>query len=246
MAYFARKLRYGACDGDSGASFYFALVELARKKGGRSIGFVLYRRIMFCVKNRTDMIRLSANTAEEAVRRFWPSNTKGIGSEFPGHRSEQWEKTTLWLDSVVDGGAHERFGPGWWVKVGTPAKRRKKKKKPLQVGNISHILVKHQARLNNLLDERSCLRYKLSSLESFDEESESGYVAEEDTEEHDLALEAMEKIDDEIDLAHEDIARTKAEMQYMTRKIFPKPVGLVPWRVLRYERERKDMKLSGW
>lgn len=260
MAYFARKLRYGACDGDSGASFYFALVELARKKGGRSIGFVLYRRTMFFPGNRTEMICLSADTAEEAVRRFWPSNTEGMGSEFPGHGSERWNRTTLWLDSVAAGGGYERFGYenhyeigirlGGWAKVGTPTlrreRRKRRKKKPLQVGNLAHILVKHQALLHNLTEEKYRLGQELAMVTSHDKGS--SYVIDDDDEEEEnyLVSDDIEKVDGEISSVFADIGRTKEEMRYIVRKMFPKPIGLIPKRVLRYERERKDMKLSGW
>lgn len=252
MAYFARKLRYGACDGE-GSAFYFALIEFARKKGGQPTGFALYRRFINCrdKTSKTEMIRLTAETTEEAIRRFWPSDTKGAGKEFPGHKSKQWKKTTLWLGSVAAGGWYERFGykydhdgirPGWWVKVGTPAPRarRQKRKKPLQVGNISHILLAHQARLGPLAEERSRLMQKLLAFETIDEDDKGSYISDDDVEEHDLISAEMQKIEDEIDSVYEDIARTKAEMQYMIRKIFPKPMGLTPKRILRYERERKQ------
>lgn len=252
MAYFARKLQYGAHDGDAGAH-YFALLELARKKGGRPVGFVLYRRIMYPAENRAEMIRLSAETADEAVRRFWPSDERGVGKEFPGHRSDKWEKTTLWLDSV----ATKCFGykndcegvrPGSWARVGTPAPwraARRKRKKPLQIGNLGHILLAHQARLRPLAEKQSSLRQKLLTLETIDEDNGS-YVSEDDWDEYELVSAEMQEVKDEIDLIHEDIARINAEMRYKVRRIFPKPMGLIPKRILRYERDRKDMKLSGW
>lgn len=260
MAYFARKLQYGAHDGDAGAH-YFALLELARRKGGRPIGFVLYRRIMqdnFPAENLAEMIRLSADTAEEAVKRFWPSDAEGMGNEFPGHRSNRWKKTTLWLSLVAAGGGYERFGykndregirPGNWARVGTPAPwaKRRKRKKPLQIGNLGHILLAHQAQLHVLLEEWSVLMRKLSGLEMCDRDDDGNFfVPKEDEAEFNEISAEIEKLDGEIDSVRADIARTKAEMQYMIRKIFPKPMGLIPKRILRYERERKDMKLSGW
>lgn len=259
MAYFARKLRYGACD-DDGSAFYFALIELARKKGGRAVGFVLYRRTEnFLVgglnKNRTEMIRLNAETTEEAIRRFWPSDEEGMGSEFPGHGSNRWERSTLWLNLVATGGGYERFGYkndregirlGNWARVGTPAPwaKRRKRKKPLQIGNLGHILLAHQARLRPLMEERGELQQKLLALKTTGKYGD--YVSDDDCEEYELVSGEMEKANDEISLIYADIVRTKAEMRYKVRWLFPKPMGLIPKRVLRYERERKDMKLSGW
>lgn len=242
MAYFARKLRYGTCDGD-GSAFYFALVELARKKGGRAVGFVLYRRAMNflggLIKNRVEMIRLDAGTAEEAVRRFWPSDTEGMGSEFPGHGSNRWKRTTLWLDHVAAGGGHECFGYenhyergirlGGWAKVGTPAlraERRKKKKKLLQVGNLAHILLKYKAQLSELSNGRSRASLELDATMSFNEDG--SYVAEDDVEEHDRLLEVIEEIDERIASVVADIDRTKEEMRYIVRKMFPHPIVITP------------------
>lgn len=254
MAYFARKLRYGAHDGDGGA-FYFALIELARKKGGRPVGFVLYRRIIdyHNRSSQAEMIRLVAETAEEAIRRFWPSDAKGMGNEFPGHRSDRWERTTLWLDHVAAGGGHECLGYedhyergirlGGWAKVGTPTlrlkRRKRRKKKPLQIGNLAHIILKHQAQLPEILEKRISMSIKLDALTSYDEDGES-YVAEYDMEEYDLIFKIIDEIDERIASIHADIAMTKEEMRYIVQKKFPKPMGIIPKRVLRYERERKQ------
>lgn len=260
MAYFARKLRYGACDGD-GSAFYFALVELTRKKGGRAVGFVLYRRaanfLGGLVKNRAEMITLGAETTEEAIRRFWPSDEKGMGSEFPGHGSKRWKRTTLWLDSVAAGGAYECFGYenhyergirlGRWAKVGTPilrAERRKRHKKtPLQVGNLAHILLKHRAQLLELSRERRRAQLELDTITSYHDDDGDICIAEADAEEHVVLLGVIAETDERIAFVHADIDRTKEEMRYIVRKMFPKSTGLIPKRVLRYERERKDMGL---
>src|SRR3989344_3776840 len=109
MAYFARKLRYGAHDGEAGAS-YMALIELAKRKGGVPVGFLLYRQIMqynYPAENKVEMIRLDVKCAEEAIRRFWPLSKSGAGKEFPGHARPRWEKTTPWLVIVAAGGGHE-------------------------------------------------------------------------------------------------------------------------------------------
>lgn len=239
MAYFARKLRYGAHDGDAGAH-YFALLELARKKGGPPIGFVLYRRIMFPAESRTEMIRLSAGTAEEAIRRFWPSDERGAGKEFPGYKSDKWQKTTLWLDPVATKcfgykNDHEGVRSGSWVRVGTPAPRskRRKRKKPLQIGNLGHILFAHKERFHILLDEKRVLTMELAKLEEYDDETDSTYVPIEKHAVFDEISAEVERLDAEINPIWADIVRTEAEMRYRVRKMFPKPAGIVPKRVLR-------------
>lgn len=121
MAYFARKLRYGAHDGESGAQF-MALIALAKKKGGKPVEFLLYQRIIqfyYPAENLNRMVRLKAVSAEEAIRRFWPWGGE-TGKEFPGWESDQWEKTTLWLYPVAVGGGYEQFASGTWVRATTP------------------------------------------------------------------------------------------------------------------------------
>lgn len=252
MAYFARKLRYGAHDGDGGA-FYFALIELAKKKGGRPVGFVLYRRIIdyHNRSSQAEMIRLTAGTVEEAIRRFWPSDAKDIGNEFPGHKSDRWERTTFWLNHVAAGGGYERLGYenhyergirlGGWAKVGTPTlrlkRRKRRKKKPLQIGNLAHIILKHQAQLPELSRERSFVQLELDTIMSYDEDGHI-YVAEDDNEKYVLLLETIAEIDERIAFIVAEIYRTKDEMRYVVRKMFPKPMGMIPKRILRHERER--------
>lgn len=257
MACFARKLHYGACDGEERAS-YFALIEFARKKGGKPTGFALYRRTINYLNttSQAEMVMLPvAETATEAIERFWPSDAKGTGKEFPGHRSNQWKRTTLWLDFVAAGGGYERFGYEWnnkhgrrfgsWAKVGTPAlcseRRKRRKKKPLQVGNISHVLLKHKECLNGLLDMRTGLRTKLYSFEEYEEGSACAYIPKENEEGYALALEALKKMDDEIASVQASISATKDEMRYIVRRMFPEPAGLTPRRALRRARNHAGL-----
>jgi len=254
---FARKVRYAAHDGDGGASRYIALIELVKRKGGRPIEFVLYRRILNYYSQPVDLAemicRLSASTAEEAIRCFWLPD-KGTGKEFPGHRSDRWKKTTSWLDLVAAGGWYERFGYtndhkgirlGNWVKVGNRpvpwAKRRKgRKKKPLEVGNLAHLLLKHQARLHILYEERSVLNHKVSALmtswksSSFecDGDSDENYVPEYNEVEYDLLSEKLNDVDKELASVYAVMRVTKKEMRYRVRRMFPKPMGITPKRCL--------------
>ena len=97
MTYFARKLRYSASDGDGGAS-YMALIELAKRKGGMPVDFILYLRVIqynYPAESIIKMIRLEVESAEEAIRRFWPWGKSGAGKEYSGFQSDRWQKTTL-------------------------------------------------------------------------------------------------------------------------------------------------------
>lgn len=247
MAYFARKLRYGAHDGDAGAS-YIALLELAKKKGGRPVEFILYRRIMqryYPNENRNEMIRLKAETAEEAIRRFWPSD-EGTGEEFPGNRSDRWKKTTLWLDCVAVGGGYEQFRSGTWVRVGKPSPwSQRRRKRPLQFGNPAHILLVHEARLRELEHEKSDLEFELESrssdFEEYDNDNDCNYIPERNRTAYDFfrgkIREKIGEIETEISSAITTVKSTKAEMRYRVRQMFPEPAGKTPRRVSRRQRE---------
>jgi hypothetical protein len=260
MAYFARKLRYGAHDGESGAS-YMALLELAKKKGGKPVGFVLYlRQIQYAHSygyekypgsNEVKMIRLKAHSAEEAIVRFWPwewdydtyEYKPEYGKEFPGWESDRWEKTTLWLDFVAAGGGYEACGFyrdglnkqerlfGRWTRVGTPAPWSKhRKKKLLQFGNLGHILRAHQLSIPALKEQQFELRRDLDELLSYDEDTDSMYLEEENREKHEAVEARMEAVQKEIAEVETLMAITRAEMRHNVRQMFPEPKGLRPKR----------------
>jgi hypothetical protein len=245
MAHFARKLRYGAHDGESGAS-YMALIQLAHEKSeNRGSEFVLYRRIIqrdYPSESKTEMIRLQVATAHEAVKRFWPWDD-GTGEEFPGHQSHLWEKTTLWLDLVAAGGSYERCGfesnrygvrRGRWVKVGTPAPwSKRRKKKPLQFGLPAHIILVDRARIRGLEEEIDELGYQLNELESYDDESDSNYVPEENLAEYGSIEGKISLLAREIASIEAKIEALREKMRIQVRKMFPKPLGLIPKRVSR-------------
>lgn len=257
MAYFARKLRYGAHDGDEGAS-YMALLELAKRKGGRPVGFVLYRRIIqypsfgFPGESQTHMVRLKAAAAEEAIRRFWPWDER-TGKEFPGHDSSRWEKTTLWLDLVAAGGGYERFGYdnmhgkvcyGDWVRVGTPAPWCKRHKhRPPRFGDISHRLPELRARIRELEIEKMHLESDISDLENYDDENDCNYVPEENENAVARIEEKIERVREDIAAAETNIEITKAEMRYKVYRMFPKPMGIFPKRISRAEARARG---RGW
>lgn len=225
MAYFARKLRYAAYDGDAGGGF-MALIELAKKKGGRPVEFVLYRWAQYPNNERSEMIRLSAATAEEAIKRFWFLD-EGTGKEFPGHESDRWKKTSFWLYSVAVGGSYERVSSGTWVRVGMPApwkKRRKKRPLQLQFGNSAHILLVHYARLRGLEHEKLALEFDLIGIPG----NETAYAQ---------VQEQVEEIKEEIVSILATINSTKAEMRYRVYQMFPEIAGITPRRVLRKQHE---------
>ena len=238
MAYFARRLQYGAEDEEAGAHF-IALLEIVKKKGERPAMFVLYRHIMqykYPKENRSEMIKLSAKTAEEAVKRFWPSGIKGTGKEFPGYRSKRWKKTTLWLYRVAVGGGYEYFASGTWVKVGTPSPRSgRRKKRPLQFGNLSHIHLMRQKWLEELKNRQSELTTELSCFESYADGDldDDDLVPEEKGVEYGEVFREIERIAEEIEEAEDVVKATEREMRYKVHKMFPKPAGRTPKRFRR-------------
>lgn len=251
MAYFARKLRYGAHDGEAGAN-YIALIELAKKKGGTPVGFLLYQRIIqynFPAESRTEMIRLPVKTTEEAVKRFWFSDEKGMGKEFPGFHSKLWQKTTLWLDFVAVGGWYESSGyehdsagvrPSRWVRVGTPApwSKHRRRKKPLQFGHSAHIILVDQARIRAIEEEIDELKYQLNELESYDDEGDCNYVPDYNQAEYEAVEEAVTLLYGEISSIRAKIEALRGKMRIKVRQMFPKSLGMIPKRVSRPKESR--------
>ena len=254
MAYFARKLRYGAHDGEAGAN-YIALIELAKKKGGTPVGLLLYQRIIqynFPVENRTEMIRLPVKTAEEAVKRFWSSDKEGEGKEFPGFHSKLWQKTTLWLDLVAVGGGYERFGYrydskgihiGDWMRVGTPApwSKRRGRKKPLQFGHLAHIILVDQARIRSIEEEIDEMKYQLNELESYDDEGDCNYVPDYNQAEYEAIEDGVAVFYGEISSIKAKIEAMRGKMRIQVRQMFPKPLGMIPKRVSRPKESRSTL-----
>jgi len=231
---FARKLCYGAHDGEDQSSF-MALIEFAKKKGGPPSGFAIYYRIInhsYIDSDKIRMLRIEAKTVEEA-QEFWPwGASKGVKKKFPGFESDLWEKTTRWLDRVALG--YE----GVWVRVGSPSPCSARRKRKLSFGNISQILrirelrftgleLEYEEKLRGLLEDRSC-------LEIFNEDSDEGtYVLEENREEHAQINKEIAEIQAIFDAAKCDILATKEEMRFIVRQKFPEPLGKLRKRDLR-------------
>lgn len=131
MALFAHGLRHSAYD--MGACLYFiSLIELARKKGGPPIKFVLFCHVLywnFPEQNDSMMVRV---TTEMEVQALWPSDEEGVQREVL-QRDDHWKKTTSWLCPVVVDVWYEPFLCDTWVKVCEPKKREKK---PLDVNAV--------------------------------------------------------------------------------------------------------------
>lgn len=242
MTHFARKIRYGASDGDDCSSFT-ALIEFAEKKGGPPSGFAIYYRVFYHSypeSNRIRMLRIEAKTVEEA-QKFWPwGASKGAEKKFPGFDSDRWEKTTRWLDRVAVGGSYECFRPGTWVRVGSPSPCSKRRKRKLRFGNISQILrirelqlaaleQEYEDKLRGLQEDCSCLE-----VEDFDDGMYDGmYVLEVNREEHTQINREIEEIQAVFENAKCDILATKEEMRYVVRQKFPEPLGKLRKRDLR-------------
>lgn len=236
MAYFARKLRYGAHDGEEGVS-YIALIELAKKKGGKPAGFVLYYRRLQHGHPAIKMIRLKAATAEEAIRRFWPYEEDG-GEEFPGWRSSRWEQTTFWLNTVAVGGWFERFGYkskngavrfGAWVKVGTPPLwRKRRQKKPIQFGNLARLILTLRGRLRRLEDEKMRLDWSLFDFDADDEGSDCPCDKERNRVIRSVLRRQIAEIEREIDAIGANITNKRAEMHRKLRRRVSMSAGKTP------------------
>ena len=237
MSYFARKLRYVAGEDEAGFS-YHALVQIAKKKDGRLSRFVLYHRVMSFghpERNLTLLLECSqVKTVEEAIK-FWPFGGKRLGKILPKENqfSSPWQKTTLFLNHVGSGGAFENFGfeyamqgirYGRWARIGTPALwSKRRKKKPLQFGNISHILLVEQARLHELNEKERELEHELSSLESGrDYEREGSILLDENREQRYFVLWQKKKLKEKIHEANESIVRIKNEMRYIRSQNYSK------------------------
>ncbi len=174
MAYFARRIGYGANDGDNGSSF-LALIELAKKKGGTAIAFFLYRYVVyFDSKDREiTMIPLEGPKNQEEAKAYlpWAKNSK-----FPGWKESYWQKTTGWLYAVGVGGGYGLFNEGTWVRVGMPSPwKNRRKKKPLEVGNNSHLLRISISLLASLKKQRDDIELQIGDLEV--QEDEDGVIS---------------------------------------------------------------------
>ncbi|MEK7568704.1 MAG: hypothetical protein AAB497_01150 [Patescibacteria group bacterium] len=156
MAFYAKKIRYGAND-EVGA--YVALIAVAKKKGGKPIRFVLYRFLSVGLKGVFESVEFSSSQEKEAMEAFpfGPVVYRPIEEELEGlqglmeegklprTRISQWKMTTDWLSNVAVGGS--RYPRGTWVKL---RKRpytwrksgpRKKKKLRLKFGSLEHKLL---------------------------------------------------------------------------------------------------------
>lgn len=242
MAYFARKIWYGACDGDD-SHVFAAFLELRRRKNGKSVLFLLYEHRVFTsgylgrkpgtCEDR--MIRfLQCASAEEALERFAPGQ-----KEFPGWNCEQWERTTGWAYGV--GGSCEQHHPGRWVRVGMPApwSKRRKKKKPLQFGLPAHIILVDRARIRSIEEDINQLKLELNELESYDDESGRNYVSKDVQVEYEFIEHNILVLENEINSIRAKIRALREKMRSEVREMFPKPLGMIPRRVSRPKPESR-------
>ncbi|MBI5079327.1 hypothetical protein HZB06_01460 [Candidatus Wolfebacteria bacterium] len=157
MAYYARKIDYAAA-----TSTYVALMEISKKRNGKPIKFVVYR-YNHRTDNKFESIEFKPEEKEVAVKSF-PYGKHGFGG-YINNSKDFWEKTTDYLHKAVFANFWNKDKKYDWVKVGRPAlwnKRRKKKR--LKFGELSHILLKYQGIMKNtekdLADFKKCLLYE--------------------------------------------------------------------------------------
>jgi hypothetical protein len=244
MAYFARKLWYGACDGDD-SHVFAAFLELRRRKNGKPIAFVLFEHRVFTSEcsgrasgtSENRMIRFPhCASAEEALKHLVP------GQEgFPGWNCEQWERTTLWAYEAGVGGSYQLHHPGRWVRIGVPPlwSKRRRRKKPLQFGLPAHIILVDQARIRGLEDDIDELADQLNDLESYDDEDGSNYVPEENQAEYELIETRVATLRCGIHSIEAKIEALRGRMRSQVREMFPEPLGLIPKRVSRLKEEQR-------
>lgn len=215
MSYFAKKIRYVA-----NLYAFVALVEIAKKKGGRPIKSVLYKYGFnsFCSGKIFEMIDFGAN--ESAARKSFPfgpvifEELTELEKQNPDiHWSRRkkylWEKTTDWLYDVAVGGGYQIHQDGDWVRVGRPRRwkdRRKNKNKVLKFGELAHIYMMHEKILENL-------QMGLYEIGSGIDESSSGPISEKGVFE-----EEKDVIDDMISQVRNKLKGLKEEMKFVRRK----------------------------
>lgn len=137
MALFAKKLEYWASPNS-----YIAILAIAKKKGGVPISFIVYR-YWFC-DGRAGYQMRSFFTQEEAG--------KALFSRL------YFFETTAWLNRAGAGGGYEQIPKGIWVRVPVPRiGGRKRKKKPMQIGDLG-------LRYRIAKNEKEMLESELSSV----------------------------------------------------------------------------------
>lgn len=157
MANFAKKIKYAA----SPCSFV-ALLEIARKKGGKAIKFILYR---YSMNEKPQMIE--CDSLKKAIKLF-PYGSVPSEDELLGTTTKSlWKDTSRWLYQAGAGGAYEVFPKGSWVKIGRYKKRKRKKFIP-RFGELGHILKLHKEALEKLEEKRCELE---GGLLTYDDES---------------------------------------------------------------------------
>lgn len=147
---FAKKIRYGACDGDEGSCFV-ALLELAKRKGGKPIKFILYRYATW--KKKPEIIEVFSREESEKL--------------FPYGRDDLWKRSSRWLFNVSVGGGYQIIPKNVWIKIGR-ARPRKKRRSLLKFGELSHIYKVKQQFICFLEDKLWEVNREIKSLEDTD------------------------------------------------------------------------------
>lgn len=214
MAYFAKKIDYCANE-----TSFVALIEIAKKKGGKPIKFILYR---YAMNYGAEMIDFGNN--KKKAKKYFPYGpvvfeeeidviSGGDCSYLPKTRKNLWKKTTGWLYEVAIGGGYEIHSSGDWIKVGRPAIWKKHRRKMcLRFGELGHILLVNELRLRNLNSARNGIQDVLDDiLFYYDDEGEQELR-------DDLNVEEKNRVGEleaEIESINNLISKTESEFLFL-------------------------------
>jgi hypothetical protein len=204
MSYFARRIRYAGAE-----TGFVALIELAKKKGGKPTDYFVYKGFIYGKNMAFQMFNCKTNIREDAGK-FFP-----YGYGF-WNNEKGWVNTTDWLYEVGVGGGYGIHKQGIWVKVRHPRFRKKKKKKLiLKFGLLEHILLIEKGRLKELEDKRFSLVSEEESLMPHDNEGNILGIEKADAKN----LQRLIKIDEEIEVLESEIEQQEVRIDRIKSEI---------------------------
>ncbi|MCX6787978.1 MAG: hypothetical protein NT108_02320 [Candidatus Kaiserbacteria bacterium] len=218
MALFAHELRHGAYD--MGAYLYFiSLIELARKKGGPPIKFILFRHVLYRNFPEQSDSRMTRVNTEMAVLALWPSDEEAVQRDVL-QCDDRWKKTTSWLCLVAVDGWHEPFLRHEWVKVCEPKKREKK---PLDADAIrlKQERIRKTEYLCDLAKQRNVLWHKRQALLGWNETIRRHFLPVESRLEYALLSKRIERFERQIKCA-------TSQQSWIDPKFLQPPLRRIP------------------
>lgn len=211
MAYFARAVHYAGTNNEGYWRGYWAIVEIARHKGEEPFRFLVYRYMESEEGGFFSSIEVKDRAGAERI--------------FPGAIGYEWQATTKWLHRAVCAKKEYSLKGKWcqegvWVRVGAPARfKNRRKKRPLRVGELGHLLLARRSEILFLREELSRLECE-HRVKEFDGSTKADM-------EHPAVIECANR----VAKAEDELAALYAEMRYKTYRKFPEPAGKVPKRV---------------